>query len=253
MIDLHGKWALVTGASRGIGRCTSLALAKQGCNLVLHSRHKESLESLKKEAEQEGVRVFALQQDFAVPGAADELLKKVAKQGIEIDILFNNAAVNLSVDRENAGLPLHYALGTQEEYQQTMQVNVIVPALLSCRLIPRMRERGYGRIVNLTSGIHGSCDHLAYSISKGAIDKLSGDLAEEVEGSGVAVSAVGPGWCQTYLGGEGAKDTVENTCPGMLVPVCMEEGSNGKYFDAQDFAGLTLEEAVERGKTYHKR
>ena len=102
--------------------------------------------------------------------------------------------------------------------------------------------------MNLTSDIHGAGDHLAYSVSKGAVDKLTGDLAEIMEGSGVAVCGVEPGWCQTFLGGAKATCSAENTSPGMLVPICMEHGANGKVFHAQDYAGMVLEEAVARAE-----
>lgn len=249
MVDLTGKWALVTGASRGIGRVTSLTLAKQGCNLALHSRKAESLKTLGEEAEKCGVKVFLAEQDFREQGAADALLRKIEAQGIAIDILINNAGINLSIDREMEGRALSIEEWTQEECEATVRVNVAVPLLLSGRLAVGMRRRGFGRIINLTSDIHGSGDHLAYSVSKGAVDKLTGDLAEILEGSGVSVSAVEPGWCQTFLGGMGAVHLPENVSPGILVPVCMEKGANKRVFHAQDYAGMTVREAVARAES----
>ncbi len=244
MVSLIDKWALVTGASRGIGKITSLSLAEQGCNVVLHSRRTENLKEVQEAIEKMGVKVFPVAENFMEEGAVDRLLGQIEAQGISVDILINNAGVNLSIERENSGISSAFDKWTQKEYETTMRVNTVVPTLLAVKLSVKMRQRGFGRIVNLTSDIHGASDHLIYSISKGAIDKMTRDLAEIMEGSGVAVSAVEPGWCQTFLGGEGAMCPAENTSPGMLVPVCMEQSVNGKTFHAQEFANMTLREAV---------
>ncbi|MCM1135831.1 MAG: SDR family oxidoreductase [Clostridium sp.] len=246
IVNLRGKWALVTGASRGIGKHVSLALAAQGCNLILHSRKTDSLLELQKQAREMGVETALFAQDFFEEGAADGLLAQIAKAGLQIDILVNNAGVNLSIDREQKGQSLCYADWTEEENRLTLQVNVIVPLILTSRVLSGMMERGFGRVVSLTSSICGDTNHLVYSISKGAIDKMTGDFSKSFEGLDVAVSAVDPGWCQTYLGGEGATCSPESACPGMLVPICLPEGVNGRIFRAQEYAGMTLEEAVEK-------
>lgn len=248
MKDLNGKWALVTGASRGIGAETALALAKQGCNLLLHSRRTESLACVQEKAEALGVQVKCYAADFSVPGAADALLEAIAPDGVSVDILVNNAAVNLSVDRELANLSNAYFDWPEAEHLRTMQVNVVVPSVLACRVLPGMLTRGFGRIVTMTSSIRGATDHLAYSVSKAAVDKLTADLSAAVHGEDVAVSAVDPGWCQTYLGGEGATCAVADTQPGMLVPICMDIGANGRIFRAQAYAGMTLEEALKKAE-----
>lgn len=244
MIDLKGKWALVTGAGRGIGRQTALALAQEGCNLILHSRKTESLLELQRQAEDKGVKTVLFAQDFFKDGGADSLLEQIKKAGLQVDILVNNAGVNLSIDREQEGRTLCYADWSEKEHQRTLQVNVIVPLLLTSRLLPEMTQRGFGRVISLTSSIHGDTNHLIYSISKGAIDKMTTDFAESLDGTNVAISAVDPGWCRTYLGGEGAACAAEDTCPGMLVPICMPKGANGRIFRAQEYARMTLEEAV---------
>lgn len=246
MVELNKKWAMITGANGGIGRQTASSLAKQGCNLILHGRNLGKLQELKKEVEALGAAVELIVTDFAEEDAAEELLKELKNRNLMVDILINNAAVNLSIDREQKGEVLDYFTWTQKEYEMSMRINVAVPSILAAHLAKEMQERGFGRIVNMTSSIHGAADHLAYSITKGAINKLTGDLAEVMEGTGVSVSAVDPGWCQTYLGGEGATCTAESTSPGMLVPICMESGANGRVFQAQDFAGLTLEEAITK-------
>ena len=156
MKNLTGKWALVTGASRGIGAETALALAKQGCNLLLHSRRTESLCAVKEKAEAFGVEVKTFAADFSVPDAADALLEQIALTGTPVDILVNNAAVNLSVDRELAGLSNAYFDWPEEEHIRSLQVNVVVPTILTSRVLPGMLERGFGRVVSMTTSLrHG--------------------------------------------------------------------------------------------------
>ena len=248
MKELKGKWALITGASRGIGAETALSLAGQGCNLLLHSRRTESLCEVKAKAEALGVQVKCFAADFAKPGAADALLEAVAAEGMPVDILVNNAAVNLSMDRSIAGLSNKYYDWPEEDHVRTYQVNVVVPSILASRVLPGMLERGFGRVVTMTTSLRGAPGHLAYSVSKAAIDKMTTDLATVAQGKDVAVSAVDPGWCQTYLGGAGATCTAADTQPGMLVPICMDTGANGRIFRAQAYAGMTLQDAVAKAE-----
>lgn len=245
---LKGKWAVVTGASRGIGRVISRALAEQGCNLILHSRSVKCLAELQRKAEEMGVECIVIEQDFLQENGAECFWKKVKDTNIPVDILINNAGVNISIDKENRGEKIGLNYWTQEEYEQSTRVNIVLPAFLSAKILPEMMARKTGCILTLTSGIHGSADHFIYSVTKGAVNKMTTDLAEIASGSGVTVCAMDPGWCQTYLGGEGAVDKAENVAPGVLVPILLKEQANGKIFHAQRYAGMSVEDALELAK-----
>src|SRR5512136_3080793 len=101
---------------------------------------------------------------------------------------------------------------------------------------PEMKRRGYGRIVNLTSGIRDVPQLAPYSVSKAAVDKYSRDLAAELQGTNVLVNLLDPGWLRTDMGGSQAEHDVETVLPGALVPALLEDhGPTGRLFAAQDY------------------
>ncbi|MFP4662714.1 MAG: SDR family NAD(P)-dependent oxidoreductase [Halanaerobiales bacterium] len=228
MISIKGKWALVTGASRGVGRQIANGLAEKGCNLVLHSRNTEHTSDLKEELDQHGIEVLELAADLAFPEEAMKMAEKAEELTGGIDILYNNAAISVQW-REDFSAPI-------EEYRKVFDVNVISPIKICDVILPRMRERGFGRIVNLSSGIQDQPELTPYAISKAAIDKYVKDMAVKLEGSDVLMNLLDPGWLRTDLGGPDAPDPVESVLPGALVPVLLEkqEGS-GTFFRAQDY------------------
>ncbi|HTX91430.1 MAG TPA: SDR family NAD(P)-dependent oxidoreductase, partial [Anaerolineales bacterium] len=101
------------------------------------------------------------------------------------------------------------------------------------------KERSYGRIVNLTSGIRDVPNLAPYSVSKAAVDKYSCDLAAELRGSNVLVNFLDPGWLRTDLGGPNGEHEVETVLPGALVPALLDDnGPSGRFYSAQDYRDL---------------
>jgi NAD(P)-dependent dehydrogenase (short-subunit alcohol dehydrogenase family) len=98
-----------------------------------------------------------------------------------------------------------------------------------------MIERGFGRVVNITSGIKDQPELMAYAASKAALDKYVYDMAPHLAGTGVTMNLLDPGWLRTDLGGPQAPNAVESVLPGAMVPVLLEDGSCGKWFSAQDY------------------
>jgi NAD(P)-dependent dehydrogenase (short-subunit alcohol dehydrogenase family) len=106
---------------------------------------------------------------------------------------------------------------------------------LCAAFIPLMIENGFGRVVNLTSGIKHEPELAPYAASKWAVNKLTDDLASKLENTGVRINLLDPGWLRTDLGGSSAQNPVEDVLPGALAPVLMEnDGPNGEYFSALD-------------------
>jgi len=234
--DVVGRWALITGASRGIGRELALAAAQAGINVVAHSRRLDGTTSLVAYLRSMGVQAFGVAADLSDPlevaTLADEVL---AKQ--QIDLLFNNAGANLL-----PGITTPSTYVDPMQYQYSYAVNLIAPALLIEKLLPGMLDRGFGRIINTTSGIiYQPC---GYACSKGALNKLTLDYSGCLTGTGVTMNVVDPGWVRTELGGEDAPVGPETSLPGMLVGACTGDEVNGRWISAEDFTGMTLAEAV---------
>ncbi|MGT2666350.1 SDR family NAD(P)-dependent oxidoreductase [Streptococcus rifensis] len=236
MMDIKGKWALVTGASRGIGREMALALAKEGANLVVHSRELQHTESLVAEIAALGVEVFAVEAELSDEQAVRQMAKTVLDK-VAIDLLFNNAGVQPK-SQENP-----WAVAT-EDYIWSYQVNVIAPMILIEAFLPGMLERDFGRIVNTTSGIKNQPEQGAYAASKGALDKITRDYAGKLAGHNVTLNVADPGLIRTDLGGPNASHAVDTVIPGMILGGFVDADIRGQWISAQKFKGMALNEAV---------
>lgn len=229
MIDITDKWALITGASRGIGKQVAKALAAKGCNCILHSRKKEHTDQLASELSQKEISVLQLEAELSDLTKIRTLAYDAETLSGGLDILYNNAAVMT---------PYHNDIYVCEEseYLTSFSVNTIAPILLCNTLIPKMIQRGFGRIVNVTSGIKDQPQLMAYAASKAALDKYVYDMATHLKGTGVLMNLLDPGWLRTDLGGPNAPNAVESVIPGALVPVLLDDDTCGKWFSAQDYA-----------------
>ena len=109
--------------------------------------------------------------------------------------------------------------------------------------------RRWGRVVNLTSGIRDQPEQSAYALSKAAVDKFVRDFAPHLADSGVQMTLLDPGWLRTDLGGPNAPGDPASVLPGALVPVLVDDGISGRFFQAQHYAGMTMEAALARSRT----
>jgi 3-oxoacyl-[acyl-carrier protein] reductase len=229
-IDIRGKWALVTGASRGIGRLVAEALAERGANLVLHARDKASLQKVQERAAALGVRAVSIGAELSDGEAVERLCRETLAATGGIDIFFSNAAIMTPYKKNWMDVPA-------SDFRVTFEVNVTAPIVITHRLLPAMLERKWGRIVQVTSGIQNEPELIAYAISKGALDKFVRDTAVRLRGTGVLMNLLDPGWLRTDLGGPHAPNAPESVLPGALVPVLLDGEVHGQLFRAQDFAG----------------
>jgi NAD(P)-dependent dehydrogenase (short-subunit alcohol dehydrogenase family) len=228
MLDVSGKCVLLTGASRGIGRQVAGALADRGCRLILHSRKREHTAALVAAFQARGLTVHALEAELSHQEQVIALAREALRISGGIDILYNDAAVQS---------PWHEEMFTTDadEYTLSFQVNTIAPITLCNLILPGMIARKFGRVVNVTSGIKDQPQLMAYAASKAALDKYVYDMAPYLEGTGVTMNLLDPGWLRTDLGGPQAPNAVESVLPGALVPVLLEDGTCGKLFSAQDY------------------
>jgi len=241
MLDLKGKWVLVTGASRGIGRLAAKKMAEQGCNLILQSREVAHTASLEEELKALGVDCYSVEADLNDIPSVLKMLEKIDSAGTQVDIVLNNAGLQIAYRTDYYKTP-------ENDFTVSFNVNTIAPAMICYHFLPKMVERGFGRIVNTTSGIDKEPEQAGYSAAKAALDKITKDMASRLSGTGVAMNLTDPGWCRTDLGGPNAPNAPESAIPGVIIGAFVDDAVNGQIFHAQDFAGMTLEEAVNSVK-----
>ena len=227
--DIKGKWALITGASRGVGRQIALGLAGHGCNVVLHSRELSHTEALAAELVAMGVEVRQVAGELSDQSQVDSMIHSALEQTPGIDIVYNNAAVMTPFRNDWLNFPA-------DDFRKSFEVNTISLIRICLALIPGMRERQWGRIINVTSGVRDQPEMSAYAASKAAIDKFVRDSANTLKKDGILINLLDPGWLRTDLGGPNAPNAVESVLPGALVPALLDDDTTGKWFNAQDYA-----------------
>ena len=194
IFDVSGKVAIVTGASSGLGVQFAKVLAENGANLVLAARRIERMELLAKELEQKGVRVIPVQCDVT----REEDVKKTVDKAIDefgrIDILVNNAGLGAVSSLEET---------TREDWDSVHNVNVTGVFLFIKHVIPHMKEKQYGKIVNISSMFghvgNTAITTAAYHSSKGAVDNLTNALAGELSKYGITSNGIGPGFFESEM------------------------------------------------------
>ncbi|MCL2577549.1 MAG: SDR family oxidoreductase [Defluviitaleaceae bacterium] len=242
MVDVKGKWALITGASRGIGYLAAKFMAEHGCNLVLHSRTLEHSEKVLGEVKAAGVEAYAIAADLADAEQVAVMLKKIDEKGTPIEVVLNNAGVQVAYRNDFYETPV-------SDFTTSFQVNTIAPAMICYHYMPKMVEKGFGRIVNTTSGIRLDPQQAGYSASKAALDKFTIDIGSKVQGTDVLINLADPGWCRTDLGGQSAPNPPESALPGVITGVFVNDKKSGRYFGAGNFIGMTLEQAVKHAES----
>jgi NAD(P)-dependent dehydrogenase (short-subunit alcohol dehydrogenase family) len=239
MISNSSKFALITGASRGVGKEIAKALASHGFNLALHARKLSHLKALEQELKVFDVEIITVEAELEDKASLEKMIDAVKAKTSGIDILYNNAAI-LAPYRQNVwGIPA-------EDFSSSFAVNVTALVTLCQAFAPSMIERGYGRIINLTTGMNKQPEFSPYAMSKAAVDKYVTDIANKLTGTGVSMNLLDPGWLRTDLGGQEAPNSVESVLPGALVPAFMQDSVNGQTFGAQHYVGLTLQQALEQ-------
>lgn len=242
MTNVKGKWALLTGASRGIGYLSAIFMAKQGCNLVLHSRNAEHCDKVLAEVKALGVEAYVVEAELSDLDSVEKMLKEIDAKGTQIDIILNNAGLQIAYRTEYLTTPV-------SDYDISFKVNTTAPMMICYHFLPSMQERGFGRIVNTTSGIALEPEQAGYSAAKAALNKVTIDLGSKYQNSDIVLNLADPGWCRTELGGPNAPNSPESALPGVLVGAFVDDKKSGRIFSAQEFAGMSLEDAVAKAES----
>jgi NAD(P)-dependent dehydrogenase (short-subunit alcohol dehydrogenase family) len=194
------RTALVTGANRGIGLETARQLAAAGLRVVMGSRDEEAG---RRAAEGLTGEVRVEQLDVSDQASVSGCAERLSADGVEVDVLVNNAAIYVTT-------PLLAA--DEDALMETMQVNLIGPWRVARAFVPDMRDRGWGRVVNVSTGYAHFADRAPeagiYGLSKAALNALTRMIAAEA-GPGVKVNSMSPGWVATDMGGAGAPTSPE--------------------------------------------
>ncbi len=241
MVDVRGKWTLITGAARGIGYLTAKLMAEKGSNLILHGRTAAHCDEILSVVKGMGVEAYAVGAELSDLDAVEKMLKEIDEKGTVVDIVLNNAGMQIAYRTDYFKTPV-------SDYTESFKINTIAPAMICYHFLPKMIERGFGRIVNTTSGIRLEPEQAGYSASKAALDKITIDLGSKIQGTDVMINLTDPGWCRTDLGGPNAPNAPESAIPGIAVGAFVDDKKSGRYLNAPFFAGMTLEEAVAKAE-----
>ncbi|MDT0574305.1 SDR family oxidoreductase [Streptomyces sp. DSM 3412] len=226
LFSLDGRVAVVTGGSSGIGKAITTALARAGASVVLVARKEAELAATAEELTAAGGRAAWVSGDLGTRAGVRAAAERAVEAFGEPDILVNSAGINLRPPLSDLG---------EDVWDTTMAVNLDAPFLLGQRFGPGMAERGYGRIIHITSqqAHRAFVRSGAYGVSKGALEALARSQAEEWSPYGVTCNTLVPGFVPTPL------NTRLSSDPEQVAALAARTltGRNGL---ADDFAGAAV-------------
>lgn len=196
MKDLQGKTAIVTGASRGIGRHIALLLAERGADIAINYRSRDAdAKKVTEEIEALGVRAMAIQADLSKMSEGRRMVRQVQESWGRIDILVNNAGITRDKAMKNL---------TDDDWNEVLDTNLGSVYATCSEVLPIMMEQKYGRIINITSfvGQAGNFGQANYAASKGGIIAFTKTLALEMARYNITVNAIAPGFTETEMLGQ---------------------------------------------------
>ncbi|MFI0737396.1 SDR family NAD(P)-dependent oxidoreductase [Streptomyces sp. NPDC021100] len=226
LFSLHGRVAVVTGGSSGIGRAMAVALARAGASVVVVARREAELDDTVREIAAHGGRAARVSADLGTRDGVRAAAEEAVRAFGEPDILVNSAGINLRPPMGELG---------DDVWDATLSVNLEAPFLLGQRFGPGMAERGYGRIIHVTSqqAHRAFVQSGAYGVSKGALESLARSQAEAWSPYGVTCNTLVPGFVMTPLNARLSSDPEKVAALAARTLV----GRNGI---AEDFAGAAV-------------
>lgn len=227
LFSLKGRVAWVTGGTKGLGLQMAHALASAGADVVVNSRHAAEAEAVAKEiAARHGVRALGRAGDVTREAEMVSLVQWATAQLGSVDILINNAGINIRNPTTEMAL---------EDWQRVIDVNLTGPFLCSKAVIPGMRERGWGRIIHMSSmlGLIGLAGRPPYAASKGGLILLAKTQALELAATGVTVNAICPGPFATEMNKPLLEDPVKYAAFVAKIPM-------GRWGEMHEIEGAAL-------------
>jgi 2-deoxy-D-gluconate 3-dehydrogenase len=226
LFSLQGRTALVTGASRGIGRAIALGLAEAGANVVCHASRPNGAEDTAQAVRAMGCEAWTVAADLSVPERARELAADAAAQAGTLDILVNNAGTIRRAPAADTALA---------DWELVVRTNLDAVFVLAQEVGRGMLARGHGKIINVASllSFQGGITVPAYTASKHAVAGLTKALANEWASAGLQVNAIAPGYIRT----DNTKALQENA---ERAPQILSRIPAGRWGDASDLAGAAV-------------
>ncbi len=230
------KVALITGATRGIGRQIAITLAKEGYDIVLNYRKEnEELESVKKEIEENKVACLVVKGDVSNFEECEELVKQTIERFGKVDVLVNNAGITKDM------LLMRMK---KEDFEQVIDVNLIGTFNMTKNVIQSMLKARSGRIINISSvvGVSGNAGQTNYSASKAGIIGFTKSLAKEVASRGILVNAVAPGFIETSMTEvlkEDVKEEIAKSIPLKRMGTSQDVANVVKFLTSEDSSYIT--------------
>jgi NAD(P)-dependent dehydrogenase (short-subunit alcohol dehydrogenase family) len=224
-MNLKGRTVFVTGANRGIGLEVCKQLGTEGAKIIMGVRDPSAAKNQVDDLNSQGIHATVVKIDVSNSDSIHEVTSSKLER---VDILINNAAV---LDRAGNIFSVE-----DDEFEKIIRTNLIGAALLAKHFGAQMKKRGWGRIVNVSSGM-GSItrglggDSPAYRISKVALNALTLSMAETLNGTGVLVNSVDPGWVRTEMGGKSATRSVQQGARSVVWAALLpDDGPSGGFF-----------------------
>jgi 3-oxoacyl-[acyl-carrier protein] reductase len=236
-LGLNGKVALITGASRGIGRGIALGLAAEGCHLAICARHREPLEATAAEIRAKNVEALALSLDVTRAHEVDQLVKKTMEKFGTIDILVNNVGGN----RRNP-----FEKTTDEDWEAIVNLNLTAHVRTSRAVIPFMRAQNSGVILFISSIFgreSGGANLSIYNTTKSALISLAKVMAVELAPHQIRVNSIAPGSIR-FPGGSWDKRCLED--PEGMKAFVAREMPLGRFGTVEEVANVAVFLASER-------
>ncbi len=227
------RTALVTGANRGIGLEIARQLARNGVLTALGARDKASGEEAAAALRSEGLEPAVIQLEVTDPESVRAAVAETVHLFGRIDILINNAGILM--ERTSEGTVGSVLEVSPQTVVDTFTVNTLGPLLLMQAVLPHMQAEGYGRIVNMSSGMGQISDmsggFTAYRMSKAALNALTRTASADVDGADIKINAMCPGWVRTDMGGPNAARSVEEGAEtAVWLATLDEDGPTGGFF-----------------------
>ena len=230
------KVALITGATRGIGKQIALTLAKEGYDIAINYRKEnEDLENTKKELAEIGVEVLAVQGDVSNYEDCERFVKQVIEKFGHIDVLVNNAGIT----RDSLLIRMK-----EEDFKQVVDTNLGGTFNVTKNVISYMMKAHSGRVINISSvvGVAGNAGQTNYSASKAGIIGFTKSLAKEVASRNILVNAIAPGFIETDMTGvlkEEIRNEIAKNIPVKRMGSAQEVAKVVKFLASEDSSYIT--------------